>query len=200
MSAEKRWTDVRLLSFDLQTVEFAYMEDYSVSITCTDQLASGGGTYDLRFSRATEEANAMDVDTDDVETILAQYNPHEEVESYMRNILRSASLSVSLTRVVAMLRDTLPIVAELERIRVVAAKAAENIDTFAKTAGWYRVLYGDYRYCFHVSLYPLALLIDIGIVGMPWTSDDRRSSRLQREGRGLLEGRRGWTLQRSPYL
>jgi mediator of RNA polymerase II transcription subunit 14 len=145
MSAKKKWTDVRLLSFDLQTVEFAYAEDYTVSITCTDQLALGGGTYELRFSRATEEANTMDIDSDDVDTILAQYNPHEDIEPFMLTILRSGPLSLSLTRVVAMLRETLPVVAELEYIHVSAQKAGENIDTFAKTAGWYRVLYGDYR-------------------------------------------------------
>lgn len=146
MSTKKKWTDVRLLSFDLQTVEFAYAEDYSVSITCTDQLSPTGGTYDLRFSRAREDIAAMDTDSEDVETILAQYNPHEDVEPFMRNLLRQGPLSVSLTRLVAMLRDTLPIVAELEYIRVTALKAGENIDTFAKTAGWFRVLYGDFRW------------------------------------------------------
>ena len=92
----------------------------------------------------------MDVDSEDVETILSQYNPHEDVESFMRNILRSGPLSLSLTRVVGMLRDTLPVVAELEFIRVTASKAGEDIDTFAKSAGWYRVLYGDRRYVSYV--------------------------------------------------
>lgn len=145
MSTKRKWTDVRLLSFDLQTVEFAYAGDYTVSITCTDQLAPGGGTYDLRFSRATEEAAAADPASDDVDAVLAQYNPHEDVEAFMQSLLRQGPLSVSLARLVAMLRDTLPIVAELERIRVTAEKAGQNIDTFAKTAGWFRVLYGDHR-------------------------------------------------------
>lgn len=145
MSLKKKWTDVRLLSFDLQTVEFAYAEDYTISITCTDQLAPTGGSYDLRFSRANDAA-AMDTDSEDVETILSQYNPHEDVERFMINLLRSGPLSVSLPKLVAMLRDTLPIVAELEYIRITAQKAAENVDTFAKTAGWFRVLYADFRY------------------------------------------------------
>ena len=55
MMKDKKWAGVRLLFFDLQTVEFAYAEvfslsappksradvfdqDYAVSITCTDQL------------------------------------------------------------------------------------------------------------------------------------------------------------------
>lgn len=145
MSSKKKWTDVRLLSFDLQTVEFAYAGDYSISITCTDQLSPTGGSYDLRFSRATKEAAAMDTDSEDVETILAQYNPHEDIEPFMQSLLRSGPLSASLVRLVAVLRDTLPIVAELEYIRVTALKAGENVDTFAKTAGWFRVLYGDLR-------------------------------------------------------
>ncbi|KAJ3816402.1 hypothetical protein F5880DRAFT_1640231 [Lentinula raphanica] len=32
MSKEELWPDIRLLSFDLQTVEFAYAEDYTVFI------------------------------------------------------------------------------------------------------------------------------------------------------------------------
>lgn len=146
MSTKRKWTDVRLLSFDLQTVEFAYAGDYTVSITCTDQLSPTGGSYDLRFSRATKEAVAMDTDSEDVDTILAAYNPHEDVEPFMQTLLRAGPLSASLVRLVAMLRDTSPIVAELEYIRVTALKAGENVDTFAKTAGWFRVLYGDFRY------------------------------------------------------
>ena len=148
MSSKRKWTDVRLLSFDLQTVEFAYAEDYTVSITCADQRSPTGGSYDLRFSRTTKDIGVVDEETADVDTILAQYNPHEDVEPFMQSLLRSGPLSATLGRLVAMLRDTLPIVAELEYIRVSAAKAGENVDTFAKTAGWFRVLYGDLRYAY----------------------------------------------------
>ncbi|EKM54002.1 uncharacterized protein PHACADRAFT_174499 [Phanerochaete carnosa HHB-10118-sp] len=151
MSTNKKWTDVRLLSFDLQTVEFAYAEDYTVSITCTDQLAPTGGSYDLRFSRVNDAAG-MDTDSEDVETVLSQYNPHEDVEQFMINLLRSGSLSASLPKLVAMLRDTLPIVAELEYIRVTAQKAGDNVDTFARSAGWFRVLYGDFRHALDFRL------------------------------------------------
>lgn len=162
MSSKKKWTDVRLLSFDLQTVEFAYAGDYTISITCTDQLSPTGGSYDLRFSRSTKEAASAteaDMESEDVNTILARYNPHEDVESFMQTLLRSGPLSVSLVRLVAMLRDTLPIVAELEYIRVTALKAGEDVDTFAKTAGWFRVLYGDFRFVFvFLRLVDLALI------------------------------------------
>lgn len=144
MASEKKWTDVRLLSFDLQTVEFTYGGDYAVSITCTDQLSLNGGSYKLNFSRATEEP-LDDPDPDDVDALLAQYNPHADVEPFMRNLLRHEPLVASVTRLVALLRDTLPIVAELEHIRVTASKAGENIDTFARTMGWFRLLFADYK-------------------------------------------------------
>ncbi|KIP06411.1 hypothetical protein PHLGIDRAFT_460187 [Phlebiopsis gigantea 11061_1 CR5-6] len=152
MSSKRKWTDVRLLSFDLQTVEFAYAQDYTVSITCTDQLSPTGGTYDLHFSRMTKDAGDVDEETADIDTVLAQYNPHEDVEPFMQSLLRSGPLSASLVRLVSMLRDTLPIVTELEYIRVSAARAGENVDTFAKTAGWFRVLYGDFRHALDFRL------------------------------------------------
>lgn len=51
----------------------------------------------------------------------------------------------SLHRLVSLLRDTLPIVSELEDIREGASNGEFAVDTFAKAAGWYRVLYGDMR-------------------------------------------------------
>ncbi|KAI0316938.1 mediator complex subunit MED14-domain-containing protein [Amylostereum chailletii] len=47
----KRWKDVRLVSFDLQTVEFAYASDYVLSITCNDPADPSGGSFNLHFSR-----------------------------------------------------------------------------------------------------------------------------------------------------
>ena len=45
-----------------------------------------------------------------------------------------------------LLRDTLPIVTELEEIRQDSQREGHDIDTFAKAAGWYRLLYGDLRF------------------------------------------------------
>ena len=120
MATEKQWRDVRLLSFDLQTVEFAYSGDYAVSITCTDQLSPTGGSYELHFSRASasasDDANAMDTSEEgNVDQYMAHYNPHEDIEPFVRDILRHGRLSQSLHRLVALLRDTLPIVTELDR-------------------------------------------------------------------------------------
>jgi len=147
MAKDKKWNDVRLLSFDLQTVEFAYAGDFTVSISCTDQLLSADRTFDLRFSRAKCPDSLLDSD---------RFNPHEDAEPFMRNILRHGHgrLAPSLHRLVALLRDTLPIVVELEEIR----KETEgdlrggSVDTFAKAAGWFRVLYGDLRHALDFRL------------------------------------------------
>jgi hypothetical protein len=64
----------------------------------------------------------------------------------MRHVLRHGRLAPSLHRLVGLLRDTLPIVAELEDMRVQAERDGCSLDTFAKSAGWYRVLYGDLRW------------------------------------------------------
>ena len=159
MATSKQWRDVRLLSFDLQTVEFSYSGDYAVSITCTDQLSPTGGSYELHFSRASASSSddpnssahsLMDTAEDgDIDHHMAHYNPHEDIEPFVRDILRHGRLSQSLHRLVALLRDTLPIVTEMEYIRVSASRAGDYVDTFAKTAGWYRVLFGDRR-CVYV--------------------------------------------------
>jgi hypothetical protein len=64
----------------------------------------------------------------------------------MRHVLRHGRLAPSLHRLVGLLQDTLPIVAGLEDMRVQAESDGGNLDTFAKAAGWYRVLYGDLRW------------------------------------------------------
>ena len=148
MAKVRNWHDVRLLSFDLQTVEFAYAtvrpshvfrglrvtdrpsQSYSVSITSVDQLSATGGSYSLRFSRC--DGHGGD-------------NPHGDAEPFFRNLLRAGKLLPSLNRVVSVLRDTLPIVALLETFRSEAVGRGSFLDSFPKAAGWYRLLYGDSR-------------------------------------------------------
>ncbi|KAJ7502829.1 mediator complex subunit MED14-domain-containing protein [Mycena galericulata] len=136
MSKEKKWPDIRLLSFDLQTVSFAYASDYTVSISCEDQLSTGGN-FDLRFSRC--------------EPSVDNYNPHDDAEPFLRNILRHGQgrLAPSLHRLVTFLRETLPIAVELEEIR---RQSQGAVDTFAKAAGWYRLLFGDSRHALDFRL------------------------------------------------
>ncbi|KAF9528468.1 mediator complex subunit MED14-domain-containing protein [Crepidotus variabilis] len=148
MSKLHQWHDVRLLSFDLQTVEFAYAQDYTVSISCEDQLSSTGGNFDLYFSRM-ESGDAMETDIS-----FNSLNPHEEAEPFLRHILRHGhgKLSQSLHRLVKLLRETLPIVVELEEIRRDGNENGRNLDIFAKSAGWYRLLYGDLKHALDFRL------------------------------------------------
>ena len=133
------------LSFRRHPRYLWHPQDYSVSITCTDQLSATGGSFDLRFSRCPHAPwitnpvipNLVNGDL---------FNPHDDAEPFMRHVLRHGRLAPSLHRLVGLLRDTLPIVAELEAIRVRAEKEGDHLDTFAKAAGWYRVLYGDLRW------------------------------------------------------
>ncbi|KAJ7874735.1 mediator complex subunit MED14-domain-containing protein [Mycena olivaceomarginata] len=136
MSKEKKWPDIRLLSFDLQTVAFAYASDYTVSISCEDQLSTGGN-FDLRFSRCEPNVD--------------NFNPHDDAEPFLRNILRHGQgrLAPSLHRLVTFLRQTLPIAVELEEIR---RQSQGAVDTFAKAAGWYRLLFGDSRHALDFRL------------------------------------------------
>ncbi|KAF9070889.1 mediator complex subunit MED14-domain-containing protein [Rhodocollybia butyracea] len=148
MSKEKIWPDIRLLSFDLQTVEFAYAEDYTVFISCEDQLSLNGGNFYLRFSRTRSSIGSMDAHD--------PFNPHEDAEQYLRNILTPGHgrLAPSLHRLVRLLRDTLPIATELEAIRreTEREQSQSPIDTFAKAAGWYRLLFGDLKHALDIRL------------------------------------------------
>lgn len=167
MSKDKQWNGLQLLSFDLQTVEFAYAEvrrtlallflhlltlrsaiqDYAVSISVTDQLTATGGAFDLRFSRCPhapwisqhQQRDPPNINTGDL------YNPHDDAEPFLRPVLQHARLAPSLQRLVSLLRETLPIAAELEEMRLQSEREGGGLDTFAKAAGWYRVLYGDLR-------------------------------------------------------
>ncbi|TFK44507.1 mediator complex subunit MED14-domain-containing protein [Crucibulum laeve] len=141
----KKWPDVRLISFDLQTVEFVYASNCTVSISCQDQISLSGGNFDLRFSRC-RPYNDADMDEENV------FNPHDDAEPFFRNILRHHGLAPSLHRLVTLLRDTLPIALELEDMRLYSEKTGQNVDTFPKAAGWYRLLYSDLRHALDFRL------------------------------------------------
>ncbi|KAI9567227.1 mediator complex subunit MED14-domain-containing protein [Boletus coccyginus] len=172
MAKIKRWRDVRLLSFDLQTVEFAYSS--AMLISCTDQLSPTGGSFELRFSRcspllASSNANTL-APPPPVTSIQPHLrsNPHEEAEPYLRQILRHGPLAPSLHRLVGLLRDTLPIAVELDRLAAgmrdeqvsishgwgKRVKSTEEpwFDMVVKGIGWWRVLYGDLRHALDLRL------------------------------------------------
>jgi mediator of RNA polymerase II transcription subunit 14 len=145
MAQAKDSNDIKLLSFDLQTVQFAYAKDYVVSITCTDQLSILGGSFSFRFTRRNPQLQNSDT--------WKLYNPHEEAEPFLRNVLRPGHgrLAASLHRLVTLLRDTLPMATELEAIRSQPPDGLA-IDTVVKAAGWYRIVYGDLRYALDFRL------------------------------------------------
>ncbi|KAG6886292.1 hypothetical protein C0993_006702 [Termitomyces sp. T159_Od127] len=149
MAKESSWDDVRLLSFDLQTVEFAYAKDYTVSISCQDQLSPLGGNFDLRFSRCGRLHTRHDRDNEQ-----EFFNPHCDAEPFLRSILRHGHgrLAPSLNRLVTLLRNTLSIVTVLEDIRQESIRKSRSVDTFAKAAGWYRLLNIDQRYAIDFRL------------------------------------------------
>lgn len=141
------------------------MQDYTVLISCTDQLSPTGGSFELRFSRcALPPPNTNTLAPPPLVPSMQFHlrsNPHEEAEPYLRQILRHGALAPSLHRLVGLLRDTLPIAVELDRL---AAGTREGVsigngrgrqlksteepwfDTVVKGIGWWRVLYGDLRY------------------------------------------------------
>ncbi|KAF5351922.1 hypothetical protein D9756_007453 [Leucocoprinus leucothites] len=159
MSKGKMWPDIQLLSFDLQTVEFAYAENYTVSITCEDQLSPTGGHFVLRFARRklpaalTPSARGAGIPMDEDIPEEDLFNPHVDAEPFFRDMLQQGNdhqghgrLAPSLHRLVALLRETLPVIVELEAIRRDEEKKNRVVDTFPKAAGWYRLLYGDLRH------------------------------------------------------
>lgn len=129
------------------------VKDYAVSISCEEQLSLTGGSFHLRFSRCSGDSVRDEEDS---------YNPHDEAETFLNNILQQGHgrLAPSLHCLVALLRDTLPIVVELELIRR-SSKQGSCIDVFAKAAGWYRLLYTDLKYVF--SQHSSSSLVDLNI-------------------------------------
>ncbi|KAF8532543.1 mediator complex subunit MED14-domain-containing protein [Gautieria morchelliformis] len=144
MAKAKHWDDVRLLSFDLQTVEFTYTTGYALSISCTNQQSTGG-SYQLRFSRVSSGTSRA-----------PGVSLHDEAAPFLRPLLRNGRLATSLAEVVDMLRDTLPMALELESLtRDDANKpgaAGLKVDVFPKACGWYRVLLGDLRHALDFRL------------------------------------------------
>ncbi|KAI0248188.1 mediator complex subunit MED14-domain-containing protein [Lactifluus subvellereus] len=87
MAKEKQWEDVRLLSFDLQTVEFTYASDYTLSISCEDQLLTGG-SYNLHFGRLPPQGQAHN----------HRPNLHAEADAFLHALLRQGRLADALPR------------------------------------------------------------------------------------------------------
>ncbi|EJD37524.1 MED14-domain-containing protein [Auricularia subglabra TFB-10046 SS5] len=150
MAKEREWTDVRLLAFDLQTVEFAYATGYAVTISCTDDLlaialpAAGERSYGLRF-RALPSAASVSGE-----------NPHAD----MRELLEKRMSAAGVRALVETLRGSLPVVLELEALRREEEGKDAVVDALCKGVSWFRVLYSG-RHALDVRLQDdRAMLLD----------------------------------------
>ncbi|GJJ06661.1 hypothetical protein Clacol_000856 [Clathrus columnatus] len=177
MAKKMQWNDVRLLSFDLQTVEFTYTTGYALSISCTHQQQATEGLYRLQFSR---------VNSSDGPTSRGRRAPgvtlHDEASPFLRPLLRTGRLAQSLKEIVEMLRDTLPMTLELEKLIQCRKKRDDDdsddmdldekemddgggggsseheqfrgvkVDVYPKAFAWYRVLFGDLRHALDFRL------------------------------------------------
>jgi mediator of RNA polymerase II transcription subunit 14 len=98
-------------------------QDYTLSISCKDQLLTGG-SYCLQFGRLPVTAAAAH-DT--------RPNSHAEAEHFLHALLRQGRLADALPALVSILRDTVPVLEVLTRI--IPARA------IPKAAGWWRVMF-----------------------------------------------------------
>ncbi|KIJ40950.1 hypothetical protein M422DRAFT_32064 [Sphaerobolus stellatus SS14] len=142
MAKAKEWDDVRLLSFDLQTVEFTYTTGYALSISCINQQQNPmGGSYQLRFSRVLPDGSTR-----------PGVSLHNDASPFLRPLLRNGRLAGALAEMVEMLRETLPLALELEKLITGPVTGKQKVDVFPKSCGWYRVLFGDLRHALDFRL------------------------------------------------
>ena len=109
----------------------------------------------------------------DTDSEMDSFNPHEDAEPFLRDILRHAHgrLAPSLHCLVTMLRDTLSIVVVLEAIRQEAQKKGMILDVYPKAAGWYRLLYNDLKFVHDATNFRPFHFINTYLTDMAWISD-----------------------------
>ncbi|CAE6452612.1 unnamed protein product [Rhizoctonia solani] len=138
MHKTKHWKDVKLLSSDLQQVVFQYFQDYTLSIRWRPAPAQNefptnaqndSGSYELSFSRLNQTA---------------PWNPHSDLESHFTRRLQDDLAAGDIASFALLLRDSLPVLLEINRI-VNHASISARLDVFYKGVGWYRILI-DSRY------------------------------------------------------
>ncbi|EUC64205.1 Med14-domain protein [Rhizoctonia solani AG-3 Rhs1AP] len=138
MHKTKHWKDVKLLSSDLQQVVFQYFQDYTLSIRWRPapvqnelpaHVQNDSGSYELSFSRLDQTVS---------------WNPHSDLESHFTRRLQDDLAAGDIASFALLLRDSLPVLLEINRIANHASISA-RLDIFYKGVGWYRVLI-DARY------------------------------------------------------
>ncbi|CAE6459018.1 unnamed protein product [Rhizoctonia solani] len=138
MHKTMHWKDVKLLSSDLQQVVFQYFQDYTLSIRWRPAPAQNehpasaqndSGSYELSFSRLNQTTS---------------WNPHSDLESHFTRRLQDDLAAGDIASFALLLRDSLPVLLEINRI-VHHASISARLDIFYKAVGWYRILI-DSRY------------------------------------------------------
>ncbi|KAF8305241.1 MED14-domain-containing protein [Clavulina sp. PMI_390] len=153
ISRLKGYEDVRLLSFNLLTIEFTYHSDFVATIEyipSTLLLQPGllpTGSFQTSFSRLPASASKRRHGGLTEDRI---FNPHQEIASFLspRLIEGNAEQTQQTVReFVLLLRSTLPVLQELESIRRDIALARRKSPSKPKTsivykgAAWFRILY-----------------------------------------------------------
>ncbi|ELU42600.1 hypothetical protein AG1IA_03372 [Rhizoctonia solani AG-1 IA] len=138
MHKTRHWKDVKLLSSDLQQVVFQYFQDYTLSIRwrpapaqneLSANVQTDSGSYELSFSCLNQAT---------------PWNPHSDLESHFTRRLQDDLAAGDITSFAVLLRDSLPVLLEINRIAIHTSINA-RLDVFYKAVGWYRVLI-DSRY------------------------------------------------------
>jgi len=168
MAKNPKWDDVRLLAFYL-SVEFAYAAVcFSLPIfRCMPRLhASPIGLLSIhKLHRPTIRngrvirppllpmpTRSRDQKIPPASTTKTTTMKCYSIHTTTQNLSSCDTSRTALRRLVGLLRETLPIVAELEDMRVRTEREGEGLDTFAKAAGRYRMLYGDLRHALDFRL------------------------------------------------
>lgn len=74
-------------------------------------------------------------------------NAHEDSLHFAQELLKDDRLGPSVCQLVMLLRETIKIVEELDRL-VEAGNGSDKFDVIVKAAGWYRIQYSSPRFEF----------------------------------------------------
>ncbi|KIO18827.1 hypothetical protein M407DRAFT_11687 [Tulasnella calospora MUT 4182] len=131
--SRRQWPDIRILRFNLQSVEFVYHSTYTLAIQWVPPSEAGDqseGTYAMDFGILSKDG------------VRGQPNPHQDVAISLSKRLHvdaSRSMAFAVERLIMILRDSLPVLLALQTVK---QESAGRISMFTKSAAWYRLLFG----------------------------------------------------------
>ncbi|KAG8959331.1 mediator complex subunit [Tulasnella sp. 408] len=109
--SRRQWPDIRILRFNLQSVEFIYHSTYTLAIQWVPPSEAGDqseGTY------------AMDFGILPTDGARSQSNPHQDVATSLSKRLHvdaSRSMAFAVERLIMILRDSLPVLLALQSVK-----------------------------------------------------------------------------------